>query len=221
MDNEERFSVNFPTLVIRRPFSVITGVLAGIVIILALFLRLHGNTYIGQLNWIDAFTPVMIGVLLIRGIFRLRQDTDLQAVSISLTCALSFVFIYEAIYKLSFYVFPWLMPPYELRDFTIQIGITLTALVGFAFGRFRISKLSSIFLSLFILLYTIWLLSGFPQVDNSLNVLPVYIPIHYTWNFIYGINRGTKVLMFLVYFFFYSESSVLETSPSPSSYLDK
>lgn len=111
------------------------------------------------------------------------------------------------------------MPPYDLRDFTIQVGITLTALGGFAFGKFRLSKPSLIFLGLFVLLYAIWLLSGFPQVDNSQNVFPAFIPIHYSWNLIYAVNRGTKVLMFLAFFFFYSQpssNSILQIPGSPS-----
>jgi hypothetical protein len=30
------------------------------------------------------------------------------------------------------------------------------------------------------------------------------IPMHWTWDRIYLVNRGTKVLMFLTYLFFYS-----------------
>ena len=208
MNNQGNLPLRVSSLLIYRPLSAVMGVLAGIVIIVALMLRLLGNIYLGQLNWIDAFTPVMIGILLIRGITSLGKDTDLQAVSIALTGALSFVFIYEAIYKLSFFIFPWLMPPAELRDFTIQVGIALTALGGFAFGKFRLARASQFFLCLFVLLYTFWLVSGFPQVINSLNVFPAFIPVHYTWNMIYAVNRGTKVLMFLAYFFFYSPTAL-------------
>ncbi len=196
--------MSFPSLAIKRPFSLATGILAVIVIIAAVAWRFMGHVYLGALNDLDTFTPVMIGILLLRGIFSLRHDTDLQAVSMSLIGALSFVFIYEAIYKYSFYLLPWRMPPAELRDFTIQVGITLTALGGFAYGKFRLSRPSKIFLVLFVLLYAFWMLSGFPQVDHGEHVWPAFIPIAYTWNLIYAVNRGTKVLMFLAYFFFYT-----------------
>jgi hypothetical protein len=204
MNNEQHLSPFFPSLVIRRPFSFVTGVAASLVIVAALALRLAGNMYLEQLNWIDTFTPVMIGILLLRALFSLREDTDLQAVSMALIGALSFIFIYEAIYKLSFWTFPWRMPPAELRDFTIQTGTALTALAGFAFGKFKLTRVSLIFLGFFVLLYVFWLLVGFPQVDNGQNVYSAVIKIPFTWNMIYAVNRGTKVLMFLAYFFFFT-----------------
>jgi hypothetical protein len=204
MNNEQCLSVNFPSLVIQRPLSFAIGLLASLVILASLALRLAGNMYLEQLNWIDAFTPVMIGILVLRALFSMREDTDLQAVSIALIGALSFIFIYEAIYKISFYGLPWLMPPSELRDFMIQLGTALTVLSGFAFGKLRLGRTSLIFLTLFVLLYVLWLLVGFPQVENGKNAFYAVINIPFTWNMIYAVNRGTKVLMFLAYFFFYS-----------------
>lgn len=205
MNKEQNLSGNFPSLVVRRPFSFMIAVLAGLVILSALYLRLSGNMYLEQLNWIDAFTPVMIGILILRALYTMRDDTDLQAVSIALIGALSFIFIYEAIYKLSFYGLPWLMPPSELRDFMIQSGTGLTALAGFAFGKFKLSKPSLVFIGLFVLLYVFWLLVGYPQVETGKNVYDMLIKIPFTWNMIYAVNRGTKVLMFLAYFFLFSE----------------
>lgn len=205
MNNERPFSSNLTGLAIRRPISFATAALAGVVILAALYLRLLGNMYLEQLNWIDAFTPVMIGILILRGLYSMREDTDLQAVSIALIGALSFIFIYEAIYKISFYGLPWLMPASELRDFAIQSGTALTALAGFAFGKFRLSRASQVFLVLFVLLYVFWILVGYPQVETGKNVYDMFIKIPFTWNMIYAVNRGTKVLMFLAYFFFYSE----------------
>ena len=204
MNNEQHLSANFPNLMIQRPLSFAMGVLASLVILAALSLRLAGNMYLEQLNWIDAFTPVMIGILLLRALYTMRDDTDLQAVSMALIGALSFIFIYEAIYKISFYGFPWRMPPTEFRDFLIQSGTALTALVGFAFGKFKLSRSSLVFLGLFVLLYVFWILVGFPQVENGKNAFYAVVNIPFTWNMIYAVNRGTKVLMFLAYFFFYS-----------------
>jgi hypothetical protein len=205
MNNERHLSGNFPRLVIRRPFSFVISVLASLVIFAALYLRLLGNMYLEQLNWIDAFTPVMIGILILRALYTMREDTDLQAVSIALIGALSFIFLYEAIYKLSFYGLPWLMPPSELRDFMIQSGTALTALAGFAFGKLKLTRPSLVFLGLFVLLYVFWFLIGYPQVETGKNVYDVLIKIPFTWNMIYVVNRGTKVLMFLAYFFFFTE----------------
>jgi hypothetical protein len=217
MNNERRLSGNLPSLVIRRPFSFVISVLASLVILAALYLRLLGNMYLEQLNWIDAFTPVMIGILILRGLYILRDDTDLQAVSIALIGALSFIFLYEAIYKLSFYGLPWLMPPSELRDFMIQSGTALTAMAGFAFGKLKLTRPSLVFLGLFMLLYVFWLLIGYPQVETGKNVYDVLIKIPFTWNMIYAVNRGTKVLMFLAYFFFFYRTSKRQNLSGSSS----
>ncbi|MGZ6316963.1 MAG: hypothetical protein ACXWNQ_06860 [Anaerolineales bacterium] len=204
MNNEQRLTVNFPGLALRRPLSLATGIAAGLVILAALYMRLRGNMLLGQLDNLDTFTPVMISILLLRGIYAMRNDTDLQAVSISLIGALSFIFIYEAIYKASFYITGRPMPPGELREFLIQVGIALTAVAGFAFGKFHFSRWSRLFAIAFVLLYAFWMLTGYPQVNTSANVYWMIIPVHYTWNLIYAVNRGTKVLMFFTYLFFYS-----------------
>ena len=206
MNNIQRLGIYFPKLIIRRPLSFATGAVAVLVILMALYLRLRGYMYLGQLDWIDTFTPVMIGILMLRGILTLRSDTDLQAVSISLIGVLSFIFIYEAIYKLSFYAPPYIMPTTELREFLIELGMALTASVGFAFGKFRLSRPSVVFLCSFVLLYAFWLLVGYPQVDTGKNVYPALINIPFTWNMIYALNRGTKVLMFFTVYFFYAHA---------------
>ncbi|HTP03440.1 MAG TPA: hypothetical protein VMJ64_18845 [Anaerolineales bacterium] len=204
MNNEQPWAPGFPALVIKRPFSSAVAVMAALVILVSLVLRLGGHMLIGQLNNMDAFTPVMISILLLRGLYAMRNDTDLQAVSIALIGALSFIFIYEAIYKLSFYIVKP-MPPEELREFLIQMGTALTALAGFAFGKFHFSRWSMIFTAAFVALYAFWMLTGYPQVNTTANVYWVIIPVRYTWDMIYAVNRGTKVLVFLTYLFFYSK----------------
>lgn len=205
MNNEQRLTWNLPTLAVRRPLSFAVGVLAAGVILVALLLRIEGHMLIGALDNIDTFTPVMISILMLRGLYAMRNDTDLQAVSICLIGALSFIFIYEAIYKLSFYIPPHYMPPAELREFLIQCGIALTAVAGFAFGKFHFSRFSRIFAVAFVALYAFWMLVGYPQVNINGNVYWVIIPVHLTWDMVYAVNRGTKVLMFLTYLFFYSK----------------
>jgi hypothetical protein len=204
MNNEQRLTTNFPALVIKRPLSSAVAVMAGLVIVAALIFRLEGHMLIGGLENMDTFTPVMISILLLRGLYAMRNDTDLQAVSMALIGALSFIFIYEAIYKISFYIRKP-MPPAELREFLIQVGITLTAVAGFAFGKFHFSKWSKIFAVAFVILYAFWMLSGYPQVNTTASVYWMIIPVRYTWDMIYVVNRGTKVLMFFTYLFFYSK----------------
>lgn len=189
---------------IQKPLSLLAVLLAGIMIIVPLYQRIIGIVYLEQLNWVDGTTIIMVGILLVRGIvLRWESDTDLQAVSIALIGALSFVFTYEVLYKISFYTFPWRMPGAELREFVIQVGIALTALVGFAFGKFSMSKLSKVFTSVFIASWIIWLLVGFPQLESGKNFYPVIINVPMTLDMIYLLGRATKIALCLVYIFLY------------------
>jgi hypothetical protein len=191
---------SLPALFAFRPLSLATAALCLATIAFALSQRLAGNMYLEQLHNIDAFTPVMISALMLRGLWALRQDTDLQAVSISLITALSFVFVYEAVYKILFYLPPKTISSEELREFLIHSGTGLTVLAGFAFGKLRLSRVSLLLLGAFALLYTFWLLSGFPQIDHVDSYYPAVIPVPFTWNTIYAVNRSTKVILFLAYF---------------------
>ncbi len=205
MNSEQRLTWNFPALVVRRPLSCIIAAGAVIIIAAALVYRLvAGNMLIAALDNMDTFTPVMISILMLRGLWAMGGDTDLQAVSMALIEALSFIFIYEALYNISFYLPPYKMPAAELREFLIQCGIALTVVVGFAYGKFHFSKWSKIFAVAFVLLYAFWMLAGYPQVDTNANVYWKLIPVPWTWNLVYLVNRGTKVLMFFTYLFFYS-----------------
>jgi hypothetical protein len=195
---------NIPGQLVRRPLSCISALIAVLVILYSLDQLYIGNTYVYAFNYIDGTTLIMLGVLLVRGITSLWRDTDLQAVSIALIGALSFVFAYEAIYKLSFFILPWRMPPAEFREFVIQAATALTVMVGFAFGKFRVSRLSWIFAGIFVIGWIIWLAAGFPQIYTGANYFTPLINFRWTKDLIYGISRGTKISVFLVYYFFYN-----------------
>ncbi len=214
MNSEQRLTWNFPSLVVRRPLSFLAGAAAVLVILAAVVFRIEGHMLIGALDNMDTFTPVMISILILRGLYAMRHDTDLQAVSMSMIAALSFIFIYEAIYKVSFYI-TRPMPPAELREFIIQCGIALTAVSGFAFGKFHFSKWSRIFAIAFVALYAFWMLVGYPQVQLGGNTYWVIIPVHLSWDEAYLVNRGTKVLMFLTYLFFFSGMPALTRPHAP------
>ncbi len=188
---------------VLRPLSSITALIAAIMILFPLYQRSIGNVYLESLNWVDGTTLIMVGVLLLRGVISLRPDTDLQAVAIALIGALSFVFAYEAIYKLSFFILPWRMPPPELRDFVIQAAIALTALAGFAFGKFRLSLLSWIIAGIFATGWVIWLLVGFPQLNTVGTIYAPIVNVHLTQDRIYLLNRATKIVLCLLFYSFY------------------
>lgn len=173
-------------------------------ILAPLYARAKGNVFLEQLNWIDGTTILLVGALILRGIVMLRDDTDLQAVSIALIGALSFVFAFEALYKLSFYITPRFMALTERREIVIQTGTALTALAGFAFGKFSLSRLSLIFLLFFVIEWALWLLLGYPQLFTDQLYYPAVFPIPVSWGGVYWIGRTTKTTLFLVYFFFYA-----------------
>jgi hypothetical protein len=189
---------------IRRPLSLVMAVGAGGMIVFSLALRIMGNWYYEPLNYIDTTTIAMIGVLLLRGLSRLWRDSDAQAASIALIGALSFIFCFEALFKLSFYAFPRRMAPPELRDFIIQVGIALTALAGFAFQKFRFSRASRIFAVIFVAGWVFWLAVGFPQLPAGGNFYPPLIDMRLSGVMIYAFNRLIKLALCAVYFFLYA-----------------
>ncbi|HLO32478.1 MAG TPA: hypothetical protein VK249_25245 [Anaerolineales bacterium] len=159
-----------------------------------------GQLYQKALDAMDGTTLVELGVLTLLGVYALRDQTDLQAVSFTLVAGLSFIFIYEAIYKWSFFLTPFRldMPPTEFREFVIQVGIAATILVGFADGFFTLKKWTFIWLGIFVILYVFWILVGFPQITGESFYAKV-IPINFTHDMTYVLNRSTKLMMYLAY----------------------
>jgi hypothetical protein len=188
----------------KRPLSLIAAIVAVLVIVYELIQIASGELYQEALNNMDGTTLIELGILMLFGVYTLRDRSDLHAVSFTLVAGLSFIFIYEAIYKWSFFLAPFVeykdMPPHEVREFIIQSGIALTILTGFAVGDFRLTKWTFVWLGIFVILYAFWLLAGFPQVleDNKLYFEPV-IPINFTHAMTYVLNRSTKFFMYLTY----------------------
>ena len=186
--------------ILSRPLSLAAAIFAVLLIIYEVIQIASGNLYQGALNNMDGTTLVELGILTLLGVFTLRDQTDLQAVSFTLVAGLSFIFIYEAIYKWSFFLAPFRMqmPPPEFREFVIQTGIAATILTGFADRFFTLKKWTFIWLGLFIALYVFWLLVGFPQITGE-SFHPQVIRIDFTRDMTYVLNRATKLAMFLAY----------------------
>jgi hypothetical protein len=161
-----------------------------------------GELYQKALNHMDGTTLIELGILTLVGVLTLRHQTDLHAVAFTLTAGLSFIFIYEAIYKWSFYLAPFPfgkpMPPAEIREFVIQSSIALTVLTGFAVQDLRLKKWTFIWLGLFVILWIFWLLTGYPQITGEV-IFPRTIQIDFTYNMLYVLNRSTKFVMYLAY----------------------
>jgi hypothetical protein len=183
-----------------RPLGLLTAALAIVIIVYEVIQISSGNLYQEQLNDIDGTTLIMLGILMLRGVFTLRDRTDLHFVSFALVNLLSLVFAYEAIYKWSFYLVPFVkqMPPSELRSFAIQISTALTVLTGFAVRDFTIKKWALIWLGIFVILWVFWLLVGFPQITGE-SFFPQAIPIDFNHDMTYLLNRASKLVMFFAY----------------------
>jgi hypothetical protein len=187
-------------LFLSRPLSTLAIPSGILVIVYAVFQIFTGNLYVDALNFMDGTTLIELGILTILGVYTLRHQTDLYAVSFTLVAGLSFIFIYEAIYKWSFYLAPFgkPMPPAEIREFIIQLGIALTALTGFAVRDFTFKKWTLIWLGIFVALWIFWLLIGYPQITGEI-IFSKAIPIDLTYEMNYILNRGTKFMMYLAY----------------------
>jgi hypothetical protein len=161
-----------------------------------------GNRYEARLNNIDRTTLIGLGLLTLVGVFALKDQTDFQAVSFTLVSAVSFIFAYEAIYKWSFYRAPFdpnhPMPPPEVREFVIQAGIAATVLTGFAEGLFTLKKWTYFWLALFVVLWIIWQMAGFPQLAGE-TFFPKLIPVDFTQAMTYVLSRSTKAVLLFAY----------------------
>ena len=179
---------------------MLAALFAALLILYEVIQIVSGHIYQKALDKMDGTTLVELGILTLLGVYTLREKTDFQAVAFTLVAGLSFIFIYEAIYKWSFYLAPFHlhMPPTEFRELVIQVGIAATILTGFADGFFTLKKWTLLWLGLFIVLYVFWMLVGFPQITGE-SFYPKRIPIDFTRDMIYVLNRGTKFMMYLAY----------------------
>jgi len=191
--------INFRAF-LKRPLSLTAVVLALLLIVYEVIQIAGGHLYQKALDKMDGTTLVGLGILTLLGVYTLRDQTDLQAVSFTLVVGLSFIFIYEAIYKWSFYLTPFRlhMPPTEFREFVIHVGIAATILTGFANGFFTLKKWTFLWLGVFVVLWIFWLLVGFPQITGKVMYQQV-VHINFTRDMAYVLNRGTKAAMYLAY----------------------
>jgi len=187
----------------KKPMSVISTFAALSLLGLVIFNLGSGNLYIARLDYVDATTIIMVAVLILRAVTKLHSASDLSTISIALVSSLSFLYSYEAIYKWSFYYYPWRMPAPELRELVLQIGVGLIILTGFSQQVFKIRRINQIIIGLFVIAWLIWLSVGFPQLWDGMKVHNAIIEIPLNRNMIYMMNRFTKIIWFLNYYYLY------------------
>jgi len=163
-----------------------------------------GNLYVARLDYVDATTIIMVAILILRAVIKLQSASDLTTISIAIVSSLSFIYSYEAIYKWSFYYFPSRMPAPELREFLLQVGVGLVILTGFSQQVFRLRRINIIYFGLFLFAWLFWLAVGFPQLWDGMNVHNAIFEIPMNRDMIYLLNRVTKIIWFLNYYYQYA-----------------
>ena len=184
-----------------RPLSMTGSVCAVVVTVVVIGQVMQGELYIRELNSPDATTLLMLCGVLTAGLIALRCCSDLQAVALSWVIAVSCLYAYEAIYKWSFYLAPLgrEMPPPELRELILQLAVAATLVTGFAHQHLMARMRTWIWLTIFGVLWILWLLVGFPQLDGRVVHVQV-LPWHVDRDQVYLINRCSKLALFITYY---------------------
>ncbi len=76
-----------------RPLSLSAAIFAVLLIVYEVIQIASGHLYQKVLDKMDATTLVELGILTLLGVYTLRDQTDLHAVSFTLVAGLSFIFI--------------------------------------------------------------------------------------------------------------------------------
>jgi hypothetical protein len=179
-------------------------------LVYSLFRILSSGPYLAELDWVDATTVLMISLLVGRGVYVFRAEPPLKVVSVCLLNAFSFIYCFESIYKSLF--FGWAHKPGELRDLLLQIAATLTILLGFHYGDFRLSRRSLAAGLLFAATMVMWISIGYPQLFMG-RVYPPWLVVDVSRETIYLINRLAKGFLCLAYLFLYSDPRTLRNAP--------
>ena len=116
----------------------------------------------------------------------------------------------KSIYKFLF--FGWRYNPAELRELLLQIAATLTILLGFYYGDFRLGRRSLVFAFLFAATMVVWMSIDYPQLLMG-RVRAPWLDIEVSKETIYMINRLAKGFLFLAYLFLYSDQRILRNAP--------
>ena len=203
LSNQRKNLLNFFQRLVQKPKSLLVSLSACVMLGLTLFELGRGNLYLARLNYVDITTMAMVSLLIIRAVMKLQSSSDLETISIVLVSTLSFLFSYEAIYKWSFYFFPWKMPAQELRELLLQTLVGLTLLTGFAQHLFKMKRTNQFILGIFIVTWISWLLIGFPQIWDGENIHYAVIDLSISKSMIYALNRATKILWFMFHYCLY------------------
>lgn len=183
-----------------KRLSLLVIPLAGI--IYSLYLMLTGRLYVQELNWVDVTTVLFLSLLFLRGVYAFRRAPLTKILALCLLNMFSFIYCFESIYKFLF--LGWLYSSAELRELLLQAVATLTPLLGFHYGDYKLNLRSLLFAFLFVLTMAFWVAIGYPQLFMG-RVHTAWLNLEVNQTTVYIINRLAKFFLFLAYFFLYSE----------------
>lgn len=202
------------TTYFKKPLNAALVVLGIVGMIYTFYLLLSNTLYASTFNDVDITTVLMISILLLKGTYTYKSYDDIKSFSLTLINALSFIFLFEALYKFLF--FGWIVDSAELRELLLQVASALTILIGFSYKDYHLSKYSKILGIFFIVVMLFWVLIGYPQLFDmpkekihifgiDLYGYPQVIPWDASKSAVYVINRLAKILLFGSYFFLFKE----------------
>ena len=161
-----------------------------------------GSVYISSLNDLDGTTLVMISVLIVTGGIAFKELNDLQAFGTVVIIVLSFIFLFESIYKFLF--FDWVTDPEDLRTLLLQFGTASAIFLPLGLSYVRFNKAVYVFLALYVLFMFIWWITGYPQIFETEENRVIFLGadrIAVSLNSVFIWNRLTKIWLFLAFLF--------------------
>ncbi len=180
---------------------IVLSVIPLVGIIYSLYSILTGKLYVQELNSVDVTTVLFLSLLLFKGIYVLRKASLVKIFALCLLNMFSFIYCFESIYKFLF--LGWLYSSAELRELLLQGAATLTPLLGFHYGDYKLNPRSLLFAFLFVATMAFWVAIGYPQLFMG-RVHAAWLNLEVNRTTVYIINRSAKFFLFLAYFFLYS-----------------
>ena len=152
------------------------------------------------------FSIVFVGVAIQLG---RRNVPDLETFSIALATTLSAIWLYELIYHYSFigYFNYFRYPFFQFSDASTLFmdgALSLLVIVGHKYIRMKSNYFLWSSIIIFLILYSTWLLLGFPQYTDRTFQLPRLIVVEDPFSAAFVLDRFSKLFLCIAWVFLYS-----------------
>ncbi len=138
-----------------------------------------------------------------------RNVPDLETFSIALATTLSAIWLYELVYHYSFigYLNYFRYPFFQFSDTSTLLmdgALSLLVIVGHKYIRTKSNYFLWSSLIIFLILYSTWLLLGFPQYTDRTFQLPRLLVVEDPFAAAFILNRFSKLFLCIAWVFLYS-----------------